>query len=245
MHRAELDLLSGDTAAAAARQEQIAATVGRVGSDDWSREGALRAAELRLWTGAPDRVLPGIRPVLAGLKSPGQAIFCGPLLTRDAGLRRPGRAGPRAPGRGGPRARRSRTARTSPTWAGRLPADPFAEHPFAATIPAEHASFEAERTRLAGSRRPRPPGTPRRKPGRGSAGPTAPDTPGGGARRRGWPPGRTRRGALRAAAALAAGHAPLQAEVRKLALRARIPLDPAAPPAGARRPGPGRELRAD
>ena len=34
-----------------------------------------------LWTGAPDRVLAGIRPVLNGLKSPGQAIFCGPLLT--------------------------------------------------------------------------------------------------------------------------------------------------------------------
>ena len=33
-------------------------------------------------------------------------------------------------------------------------------------------------------------------------------------------------GALRTAAGLAAGHAPLLAEVRKLALRARIPLDP-------------------
>lgn len=43
VHRAELDLLSGDAPAAIARQEQIAATVGRVGSDDWSREGALRA----------------------------------------------------------------------------------------------------------------------------------------------------------------------------------------------------------
>lgn len=80
-HRAGIDLLRGDTEAAAARQEQIAALVGRVERDDWTREGALRTAELWLWTGAPDRVLPAVRPVLTGLKSPGQAIFCGPLLT--------------------------------------------------------------------------------------------------------------------------------------------------------------------
>ena len=58
-HRAEIDLLLGDTAGANARQEQIAAIVGQVESDDWSREGALRAAELWLWDGAPDRALPG------------------------------------------------------------------------------------------------------------------------------------------------------------------------------------------
>ena len=79
--RAEIDLFRGDTGAAIARQEQITAIVGRVGSDDWAREGARRAAELRLWTGTPDRVLPGIRPVLTGLTASGQAIFCGPLLT--------------------------------------------------------------------------------------------------------------------------------------------------------------------
>ena len=125
--------------------------------------------------------------------------------------------------------------------AGRLPADPFAEHPFAATIPAERASFEAERTRLTGIEplpAIRPPGTPRRRPGRGSASP----------HRAGyawWRYAQARLAAgqehgrpLRTAAGLAAGHAPLLAEVRKLALRARIPLDPRRRrPAGRARPG--------
>ena len=226
VHRAEIDLLSGDAPAAIARQEQIAATVGRVGSDDWSREGALRAAELRLWTGAPDRVLPEIRPVLAGLKSPAQAIFCGPLLT--LGMRACADLAELA------RARRDAAAEGAAIadgedlaeLAGRLPADPFADHPFAATVPAEHASFEAERTRLAD---PGGPGDPaawhaaakawegfgwthragyawwRCAQARLSAGLDAGD-------------------ALRAAAGLAAEHAPLLAEIRKLALRARVSL---------------------
>ena len=166
VYRAEVDLLSGDMAAAAARQGQIAAIVGRVGNADWSREAALRAAELRLWAGTPDQVLPGIHQALAGLKSPGQAIFCGPLLT--AGMRACADLAERA------RARQDGAAESAALaagadltdLAGQLPADPFAGHPsgghpFAATIPAEHASWEAERTRLAGPRVPRA-----RRPGR-------------------------------------------------------------------------------
>jgi DNA-binding CsgD family transcriptional regulator len=229
VHRAELDLLSGDAPAAIARQEQIAATVGRVGSDDWSREGALRAAELRLWTGAPDRVLPEIRPVLTGLNSSAQAIFCGPLLT--LGMRACADLAEQA------RARRDAAAEGSALadgedlaeLTGRLPADPFTEHPFAATIPAEHASFEAERTRLAD---PGDPGAPAAWHAAAKAWEGF-----GWTHRAGyawWRCAQTRlaagqdaAGPLRTAATLAAGHAPLQAEVRKLALRARIPLDPA------------------
>ena len=229
VHRAEIDLLSGDAPAAIARQEQIAATVGRVGSDDWSREGALRAAELRLWTGAPDRVLPEIRPVLAGLKSPAQAIFCGPLLT--LGMRACADLAELA------RARRDAAAEGAAIadgedlaeLAGRLPADPFADHPFAATVPAEHASFEAERTRLAD---PGGPGDPAAWHAAAKAWEGF-----GWTHRAGYAwwrcaqarqaAGQDAAGPLRTAAALAAGHAPLQAEVRKLALRARIPLDPA------------------
>ena len=230
VHRAEIDLLSGDAPAAIARQEQIAATVGRVGSDDWSREGALRAAELRLWTGAPDRVLPEIRPVLTGLKSPAQAIFCGPLLT--LGMRACADLAEQA------RARRDAAAEGAALadgedlaeLAARLPADPFAEHPFAATIPAEHASFEAERTRLAD---PGDPGDPAAWHAAAKAWEGF-----GWTHRAGYAwwrcaqarlaAGQDAAGPLRTAATLAAGHAPLQAEVRKLALRARIPLDPAA-----------------
>ena len=247
-HRAEIDLLRGEAEAAAARQEQIAAIVGRVGSDDWSREGALRAAELRLWTDAPDRVLPEIRPVLAGLKSPDQAIFCGPLLTLGmracADLAERARARRDVAGEGAALADGEDLAEL----AGQLPADPFAEHPFAATIPAEHASFEAERTRLTGAQVPADPAAwhAAAKAWDGFGFP----------HRAGYAwwryaqarlaAGQDAAGALRTAAGLAAGHAPLLAEVRKLALRARIPLDPhdagAAAPRGR---GPGRELRAD
>ena len=154
VYRAEVDLLSGDMATAAERHRQISVIIGSVSNADWSREAALRAAELRLWEGTPDQVLPGIRPALAGLKSPGQAIFCGPLLT--AGMRACADLAERA------RARQDGTAESDAlaagadlaVLAGQLPADPFAEHPFAATIPAEHASWEAERARLDGPRRP-------------------------------------------------------------------------------------------
>jgi DNA-binding CsgD family transcriptional regulator len=235
VHRAEIDLLRGDAAAALARQEQITATVGYVGSDDWSREGALRAAELWLWTGAPDRVLPEIRPVLAGLKSPGQAIFCGALLT--LGMRACADLAEQA------RARRDTAAEAAARadgedlaeLAGRLPDDPFADHPFAATIPAEQASFEAERTRLASARV--------------SGDPAAWQAAAKAWEGFGWThragyswwrcaqarlaAGQDAAEALRTAAGLAAGHAPLQAEIRTLALRARIPLEEADPQAGA------------
>jgi len=229
MWRAEIDLLSGDTAAAAERQEQIAAIVGRVKHAGWSRESALRAAELRLWTGAPDQVLPAIQPVLVALKSPGQAIFCGSLLT--AGMRACADLAERA------RARRDELAEGDALaagaeladLAGRLPADPFEAHPFAATIPAEHASWQAERARL-----------------EGPADPAAWQAAAKAWEGFGWPhragyawwrcaearliTGQDAAGALRAADGLAAEHAPLRAEIRKLALRARIPLGGDVPP---------------
>ena len=174
VYRAEADLLSGNMAAAAARQEQIVAIVGRVGNADWSREAALRAAELRLWAGTPDQVLPGIHQVLAELKSPRQAIFCGPVLT--AGMRACADLAERA------RARQDEAAESAALASGadltdraaRLPADPFAGHPsgghpFAATIPAEHASWEAEQTRLAGSKGPAGSGDPARLARRGES----------------------------------------------------------------------------
>ena len=231
VYRAEADLLGGDLAAAAWRQEQIAAILGGVRNADWSREAALRAAELYLWAGRPDQVLPGIRQALAGLKSPGQAIFCGPLLT--AGMRACADLAERARARQDDRAGNAALAAGADLadLAGQLPADPFAEHPFAATVPAEHASWKAERARLAGL-----------------GDPAVWDAAAKAWEGFGWPHragyawwrcgqarlngGQDATGALQAAAGLAAGHAPLRAEIRKLALRARIPL-PAdmAPPA--------------
>jgi DNA-binding CsgD family transcriptional regulator len=233
-HRAEIDLLRGDAQAAAARLEQIAALVGRVDSDDWAREGALRAAELWLWTGAPERVLPAVHRVLTGLKSPGQAIFCGPLLS--LGMRACADQAERAA------ARQDETGRGAALTAaedlaelgGQLPASPFAPHPFATTVPAEQATFEAERGRLDGHPDP----AAWQAAAKAWEGFTWPHRAG-----YAWwrcaqarlAAGQDAASALRAAAAMAAEHAPLLAEIRTLAQRARITLDDGTPPAP---PGP-------
>ena len=128
---------------------------------------------------------------------------------------------------------------------------PFADHPWVGTIPAARATWDAERTRLAG------PGDPdawhaaakawqdlscphraayawwRQAEAQLDAG----------------QPAAAAAGPLRAAAGSADGHAPLLAAIRALAERARIPLQPEEAPAGTaspRAPAPygltGREL---
>jgi hypothetical protein len=110
--------------------------------------------------------------------------------------------------------------------------NPFADHPFVAAIPAERATWDAERSRLAGSS----------------------DSLAWAAAVKAWADlcwphraayagwrhaealleeGRTREaaGALQAAAETAEGHAPLLAEIRKLARRARIALGSVCRPA--------------
>jgi DNA-binding CsgD family transcriptional regulator len=119
--------------------------------------------------------------------------------------------------------------------------DPFAEHPFAASIPAERATWDAERTRLAGSSDPMAwsaavkAWADLRWPHRAGYA--------------GWrhaeallDEGRTREAAaaLQAAAAAAEGHAPLLTEIRKLARRARIPLDAVCRPAPGEVPAAAR-----
>ena len=115
-----------------------------------------------------------------------------------------------------------------------------------ATIPAERATWDAERTRLAGASDPRP----------GAAAAAWQDL--GCPHRAGYAwwrqaqaqldagqPAAAAAAALRAAAAAAEGHAPLLAQVRALAERARIPLQPpAAAPGAAAGGGPGA-VRAD
>jgi DNA-binding CsgD family transcriptional regulator len=110
---------------------------------------------------------------------------------------------------------------------------PFADHPWVGTIPAERATWDAERTRLAG--------------------PSEPEAWAGAAKAwqdLGCPhraayawwrqaqaqldagqPAAAAAAALRAAAEAAAGHAPQLAAIRALAGRARIPLRPPAAPA--------------
>jgi DNA-binding CsgD family transcriptional regulator/tetratricopeptide (TPR) repeat protein len=247
--RSEVDLLRGDLAAAAQRQAQIAELIGRVSNVEWSRESALRVAELQLWAGHPGRALAAVRAALAQLPSPDWAMFCGRLLS--TGMRAAADLAERA------RARQDDAAFQAAVAAGDdlassaagLGADPFADHPFTAASTAERVTWAAEHRRLAGPADP-------------AAWAAAADAWAW----LNWPhragyarwrqaqahlhagQAREAAGALRAAAALATEHAPLLAEIRKLALRARISLPLAVPPGSAApqpsssRPAPGYGL---
>ena len=227
--RAEIDLLRGDTDAATRRLQEIDARYAHIGHVEFARESARRAAELALWDGRPSDALNRVQRVLPLYKTPDQAILSGRLLLPAAGVCRPGGAGQGAPRRTGGRGHCRRRRRPG-RWAGQVPGAPFADHPFVATIPAERATWDAEWARLAGAS----------DPGAWRAAAEAwqdlgcPHRAGYAWWRRaqaqldaGQPP--TAAGvALRAAAAAADGHAPLLAQVRGLAERARVPLQPPA-----------------
>jgi DNA-binding CsgD family transcriptional regulator len=114
------------------------------------------------------------------------------------------------------------------SWVDQMAGAPFTDHPFVATIPADRATWDAERTRLAGES----------DPGAWSA--AAKTWEGLGCPHRAgyarWrqaqaqldagQPATAAAGVLRAAAVAAAGHVPLLAQIRALAQRARIPLRP-------------------
>jgi DNA-binding CsgD family transcriptional regulator/tetratricopeptide (TPR) repeat protein len=225
LSRAEIDLRRGDIAAAEERQRQITALIGHLGSSDAAREAAQRAAELELWARRPGDALAQVQRVLALFTAPHLTIFCGRLLA--AGMAACADLAERA------RARRDShqvsvavdAASELGSWADRMAGAPFTDHPFVAAIPAERATWNAERTRLGGASDPA---------AWRAAAKTWQDL--GCPHRAGYawwrhaeaqltarqpPPAAT---ALRAAAAAADGHAPLLAEVRKLAERARIAL---------------------
>ena len=134
------------------------------------------------------------------------------------------------------------------SWVEQMAGRPFTDHPFVATIPAERATWDAERTRLAG---PSDPGAWH------AAAKTWESL--GCPHRAGYAwwrqaeaqldagqPATAATAALRAAAAAADGHAPLLAQIRALAQRARIPLQaPPPPPRQPARPPTRPPLRAD
>ena len=206
---------------------------------DFAYEAAPRAAEASLWAGRPGDALRETRRALALFKAPDLTILSGRLLA--AGMRACADLAGQA------RARRDqpppRTPRTPPTawppgssrWAG----VPFTDHPSVATIPAERATWDAERTRVAG------PGDPGAWDGAAKAWQdlSCPHRAGyawwrqAEAQLDAGQPAAAAAGPLRAAAAAAGGHAPLLAQIRTLAERARIPLqapaaagEPEAPP---------------
>ena len=251
--RAELDLLRGDSGAAARRWRLIDAIPALFGGIEYARESAQRAAELALWAGRPGDALGEVQRVLPLFKFPDLAIFGGRLLV--AGLRACADLAEQA------RARRDQPAIETAgaaadglgSWVGQMAGAPFTDHPFVATVPAERATWDAERARLAGARDPEA----WRAAAKTWEGLCCPHRAGyaywrqAQAQLDGGQPATAAATALRAAAAAADGHAPLLAQVRRLADRARIPLQPLAvgtpkepPPAQARAPFglTGREL---
>ena len=233
--RAEIDLLRGETDAAERRRQLIAVIPGQ--SSSGAHESPQRAAELALWAGRPGDALDQVRRVLPLFKDPALTIFCGRLLA--AGMRACADLAEQARARRDvPSAEAARAAADGLTsWVDQMADTPFADHPLVATIPAERATWDAERTRLAGASDP--------EAWHGAA-KTWQDL--GCPHRTGYArwrqaqaqldagqPAAAAAAALRAAAAAADGHAPLLAQVRLLAERARIPL-PAAQAAAEAQP---------
>src|SRR5271166_4532423 len=241
---AEIDLLRGDTGAAAERWQLIYASPAHRSRVDFAYESAPRAAEAMLWAGRPGDALRETRRALALYKAPDLTILSGRLLA--AGMRACADLAGQA------RARRDQYAAADAadaadglaTWVEQMGRVPFTGHPFVATIPAWHATWDAERTRVAG------PGDPGAWDGAAKAWQDL-----------SWPhraayawwrqaeaqldagqPAAAAAGPLRAAAAAAGGHAPLLAQVRALAERARIPLQAPAAAGEPEAPAPARLL---
>jgi DNA-binding CsgD family transcriptional regulator len=233
--RAEIDLLRGETNAAIQRRRMLAAIVAAspafAALGDRAREHAQRAAELAVWAGRPADALAEARRALRRFTNPDRTIFCGRLLA--IGMRACADLAERGHARGdGPAVAAARASADGlASWAEeQMGGIPFAEHPFVALIPAERATWDAERTRGAGSSDPdswsraarawQEAGCPHRAgyawwrhaEAQLDCGRRAPATD-----------------ALRAAAAAADGHVPLLTQVSALAKRARIPLQPAVP----------------
>jgi DNA-binding CsgD family transcriptional regulator/tetratricopeptide (TPR) repeat protein len=236
--RTDIDLLRGDIQAAVSRQRQIS-SFSFAGSIGNSRHLAEQAAELALWAGRPGDALGEVRQVLPRFQVPDLTILCGRLLT--AGMRACADLVERAKARRDEPAAEDAVAAAGGlvSWAEQMGGAPFTDHLFVATIPAERATWEAERTRLAG----------RSDPAVWAAAAKTWDglaCPHRAAYAR-WRqvqahldaglPASAATATLRAAAAAASGHQPLLAQVRALAERARIPLQtpaaiPSPPPSG-------------
>ncbi len=230
--RVEVDLLRGDVAAAADRLRQIRSVVGRISSIDNTRDCAQRVAEVALWAGRPADSLAEVRNVLARYAVPDLTILCGWLLI--LGMRACADLAERG------RARRDEPATRAAldaaddliAWVDRMGGTPFTDHPYVAAIPAERATWYAERTRLTGPSDPA---------AWHAAAKTWDDL--GCPHRAGYAWWRTAEArllagqpptaaavSLRAAAAAADGHAPLLSAIRALAERAHLSLARHPPP---------------
>ena len=236
--RAQIDMLRGDLAAATTRQQQVTLTRWPL-SVETDREAAQLTVEVALWAGRPGDALQEVRQALAPYEDvPDLAHGCGQLLA--AGLRACADLAERARARRDPGAARAAQAAASElaSLLERMQGVPFTDNPFLAQVPANRASWDAEWTRLGGSS----------DPGAWHAAAKTWESLGY-PHRAGYAwwrhaqaqldagqPAAAAAAALRAAAAAADGHMPLQAQVRALAERARIPLRTPATTPSARSP---------
>jgi len=106
--------------------------------------------EASVWAGRPDDALRETWRVLALFEAPDLTILCGRLLT--AGMWACADLAEQARARRDPAgaAAASAAADGLVTWAGQMGGAPFTDHPFVASIPAERATWDAERTRVTG-----------------------------------------------------------------------------------------------
>jgi DNA-binding CsgD family transcriptional regulator len=230
--RAEIDMLRGNLEAATRRRQQINAATGHIGNIERARESLQLSAELALWAGRPGDALQEVRQALAPFTAPDLTILFGWLLA--VGMRACADLAEQARARrDGDAARDALTAADDlASWVQQMKGAPFTDHPFVAAIPAARATWDAERTRLAGVSDPA---------AWSAAAKTWEDL--GYPHRAGYAwwrhaeaqltagqPAVAAAPALRGAATAADGHAPLLAQIRVLAQRARIPLP--APPGG-------------
>jgi DNA-binding CsgD family transcriptional regulator/tetratricopeptide (TPR) repeat protein len=226
--RAFLDMLRGDHAAAAARQQQVSALTGHHSSVNAVREATQLTVEVALWAGRPGDALQQAQQALAPYQDvPDQAANCGQLLA--AGLRACADLAEQARARRDPDADQAARAAAAElaSWLEQMEGVPFTDNPLLAQIPADRATWQAEWTRLTGVSDP-------------GAWHTAAKTWDslGCPHRAGYAwwrhaqaqldagqPPTAATAAVRVAAAAAGGHAPLHAQVRTLAQRANIRLD--------------------
>jgi len=231
--RAEIDLLRGDIAAAEERLRQNPLR-GR-GNVESVRLAAQQSADVALWAGRPADALIEIERALDRYTAPEGTIFCGRLLA--AGMRACADLAEQAAARRDDHAAAVAVAAAErlASYLERMGRAPFTDHPLVATIPAERASWDAERTRLAGQSDPAD---------WADAAKAWHDL--GCTHRAGYALWRQAQAlldagqptgaaatALRAAAVAADGHEPLLRQIRALADRARIRLRPDSPAADA------------
>jgi DNA-binding CsgD family transcriptional regulator len=148
--RAEIDLLRGEVDAAAQRLQPIQPGV----SLDFARELGQLVAEVAVWAGRPEQALEEVQRLLRRLQGTNWVVFCGWLLA--VGMRACADLAERDRARHHHAAVRAALAAADDLtfWVKRERDVPFTAHPFVASIPAQHATSEAERGRAAGASDP-------------------------------------------------------------------------------------------